>query len=823
MPDRAMERDKVVTAIYRTNGQATGKGTLAVRWTDILGRVVADETIPFELVDETEVRFPLDMTRAVAMVNELRVQFTFDGVNKKGEKDHREDTVTASFIAKPPERKWRDYQIVMWQRHAPEHVATLKTLGITGGQYSGRSQTPPDFLLRNDLRWYAENLATDFWAEYHRYRPDRIQHWSYLQAKELYKRDPASKEAFKRNPSFSDPAWISMIRERLIDATRLMSPYRPFFYDLADESGIADLASYWDFDFSDHSLAEMRVWLKERYGTLGALNAHWGKSFDAWERVIPDTTNEAMKRTDENYSSWSDHKEWMDISFARSLKMGSDAIRSVDPDAYVAIAGAQMPGWGGYDYYRITQSLQALEPYDIGNNIEIIRSLNPDLAFVTTSFERGNWEKHRIWYELLHGARGNLIWDEKSEHVGKDGTVGARGNEVAPYYSELRNGVAALLINSKRLAGPIAIHYSQPSMRAEWMMAQRPKGEAWVERTSSRERMDSEFLRLRESYCRLIEDLGLQYNFVAYAQVEEGELLRRGYKALVLPRSSALSDKESAAIRDFVEAGGLLIVDGEPGVFDASVKKRATPSLDAVLKSPGRGKIARMNALDYHQQRLMGREGTTLKAMSDLLTAQGITPEFSAHDASKQLVAGVETHTFQNGSVRIVGLHTNPQLRVNELGPPEFKSNERFEKPRSLQLQLPATMYAYDLRAGKALGPVKQLDITLNPYEPALFAFSPAEFTPLRASAPARVHRGDVANIALTAGANTPGVTRVFHVDVIDPSGKTALQYSGNLIAPDGSIARRLPTALNDATGKWTVRVKDVLSGQQQSVEIDVY
>jgi hypothetical protein len=41
-------------------------------------------------------------------------------------------------------------------------------------------------------------------------------------------------------------------------------------------------------------------------------------------------------------------------------------------------------------------------------------------------------------------------------------------------------------------------------------------------------------------------------------------------------------------------------------------------------------------------------------------------------------VVGVETHTFQNGGVHIVALHSNPELRIDELGPPEFKSNDRF-------------------------------------------------------------------------------------------------------------------------------------------------
>ena len=102
-----------------------------------------------------------------------------------------------------------------------------------------------------------------------------------------------------------------------------------------------------------------------------------GLQFTSWDRVVPQTTNEAMKRTDNNFSSWSDHKEWMDVAFARALKAGADAINSVDPDAYVSICGAQMPGWGGYDYYRLTNALSALEPYNIGSNVEIIRSINP--------------------------------------------------------------------------------------------------------------------------------------------------------------------------------------------------------------------------------------------------------------------------------------------------------------------------------------------------------------------------------------------------------------------------------------------------------------
>ncbi|MGH9613721.1 MAG: hypothetical protein ACRD4P_11630, partial [Bryobacteraceae bacterium] len=46
-----------------------------------------------------------------------------------------------------------------------------------------------------------------------------------------------------------------------------------------------------------------------------------------------------------------------------------------------------------------------MEPYDIGDNIEIVRSINLRLAFVATAFAQGPWEKHHVWYELLQWTR----------------------------------------------------------------------------------------------------------------------------------------------------------------------------------------------------------------------------------------------------------------------------------------------------------------------------------------------------------------------------------------------------------------------------------
>jgi len=817
LPAPDMERDQAVTAVFRTGGLVTGRGTLAVRWSDALGRIVEDRSIPVVLSDENEIHFPLDMRRAVAMENTLSAHFTLEGVNRKGEPDRRDERAEVNFVARPPDRDWRDYRIIMWQDYPADQWQTLKSMGINAGQFVGRNQPPPDFLAGSNLQWYAENIATDFYSEYHRYFSDRPVNWRFIEAKELYKNDPASKEPFKRHPSLSDPAWLGKIRDRLISAARMHSPYRPIFYDLGDESGIANLAAPWDFDFSDQSLAEMRVWLKQRYGTLPALNQQWRTEFSSWDLVIPETTAEAMKHTDGNFSAWADHKEWMDISYARALQMGADAIHSVDPKAFVGICGAQMPGWGGYDYARLTQALNFFEPYDIGNNIEIIRSLASATPVVTTSFAHGPWEKHRVWYELLHGTRGLIIWDDKNEFVNRDGTPAPRGIEAAPYYNEIRTGIGALLMNSRGEADPIAIHYSQASFHTDWMLRSQPKGDAWASRSPSSERSDNDFLGLRESYCRLVEDLGLQYRFVSYSQMEQGELARGGYRVLILPNSLALSAEEAAAIRDFVQRGGTVIASGEIGTFDWHSRRLAASQLSDVQEQVVR---IRGDVLNYHRDRLLGKEGAVLEAARRVFETAGIQPRYRVTDERGQAVVGVETHVFRNGGATIVGLLSNPQLRVDELGPPEFKSNERFEKPRRLLLIAPLESYVYDIRKGQSIGRRKEVELTLDPYEPGVYAFLPVAVGDVRVAASKSVPLGRTAEISFEV--DSPAAVAVFHIEVTDPAGKAVAHYSGNFFETEGRGGIEIPFAVNDSPGNWEVRIRDLLTGSAARRVIEV-
>jgi hypothetical protein len=390
----------------------------------------------------------------------------------------------------------------------------------------------------------------------------------------------------------------------------------------------------------------------------------------------------------------------------------------------------------------------------------------------------------------------------------------------------LRNGLGALLIASRREVDPIAIHYSQASMRSEWMQAQKPHGDGWVRRSSSSERLDSQFLRLRESWCRLIEDLGLQYNFVAYGQVEQGELLRGGYRVLVLPRSSALSSAEAQGIREFVAQGGTLIADGEPGAFDEHSRKLEQSSLADLFTASSFGKgraiLLKTDTLNYHQNRLTGKEESVRGEVGKLIRAANAAPEFAVADENGRPVTGVETHRFRNGGVTIVALHRNPDLRVDELGPPEFKSNARFDKPLKLRLSLPRELQTWNIRTGESIGRQKQLTVTLDAYEPAIFGFSEAAMPELTAAAPEHARRGVSSRLGISFRGETPADVHVLHIETSDPSGKSLDAYSGNVRAPRGKAVWTLPLAANDPQGAWQLRVRDAMTGQTRTISLRV-
>ncbi len=115
---------------------------------------------------------------------------------------------------------------------------------------------------------------------------------------------------------------------------------------------------------------------------------------------------------------------------------------------------------------------------------------------------------------------------------------------------------------------------------------------------------------------------------------------------------------------------------------------------------------------------------------------------------------------------------------------------------------------AYDLLRGG----LAKADVTASPSQPALFVERATKISKLSIDKKLDLRLEDVTG--------APVDLSVVKVEVFDPAGKVARQYSGNVTIKDGRASYQIPFALSDAGGIWRVRARDVVSGLSAEVQV---
>lgn len=694
-------------------------------------------------------------------------------------------------------RGWQDFHAIMWQTQSAARYAAMRKLGVDGAMVGGfrgkvdEARIPALLAAPREagMRIYLENIATDFYSAYHRWTPEHpaAPNFLFTEAQRRYRADPSDPEVFIRTPSLSDPTWLNRIATRLRDNGRAFAPYRPLFYDLGDEPGIADLAAAWDFDRGPSSLAAMRLWLRGQYPSLAALNQQWGSDFASWDAVVPPTTTEALARRDGNESAWTDFRTFMDEAFAHALRVGTDGLHQGDPDGLAGIEGTQAPGPGGYDYSRLANAVDVMEMYGAGDSTDIARSFNPNLVVLTTGFGGGPQENRRIWHSMLLGARGLILWDEKQDFVDEAGAPSPRARELAPLLEELRGGLGAQLIAMRPQPGPVAILYSPASQHVQWLLARRAEGTAWNDRTSETEwNDDNKMRRAIAATVRTLTHLGLPPHFVSAPMLEDGLLSGPDApRALVLPQAIALSPAAVAAIRQFQAAGGVVVADGAPGQFDAHGRRLDAPALADLTP-----------------------QLATLDGMADALSGAGIIAGFSLRQTDGSKAAGVAVRVLRSGGVTLLALeHDDP-------APPSGL-------PRALELRLAAAATIRDLRSGRLVAGADRIAITLDPVAPTLLAITAAPLPGPTIAGPAQATAGDTVtwHLALAAPSSAAHALRI---RLFPLSGQPELAYSGLRVLRGPGVEWHATFAPDAPAGRWRIEVTDMLSGKVANSELEL-
>ncbi len=545
---------------------------------------------------------------------------------------------------------WDSYQLIMWQNRTPAQMEGLKRLGFagtaliaSGGHIDGVTLAAR---IASGLPWYLENTATDFLAPYHRYVPGKTVTWLFEAAKARRRANPNDQSVFEREPGLSDPEWLDKTATRLSGMVRSQAQYHPLFYSLSDEAGIGDLAAAWDADIAQTSLDGMRRWLRTQYPDLAALNRQWGTDFARWDDVVPELTDAAMARRDDNYSAWADFKAWMDVAFATAVRHGTDAVHAADPEALAGLEGTQVPGWGGYDYGLLASNVDVMEVYDFGNSHDLARAFHPGLILLRTTADTGPAEAHAAWRHLLHGGRGTIVWDERDDVVLADGSPGPRGQELAAEVAALRE-VAPALFASQPLHDPVAVLYSQASFRTQWMLDHRAQGAAWSDRDAEREYDDNAWRASRRQTLQRLSEIGVQPSILSSAMVESGALRTAAPRVLILPHAIALSETESAEIATFAARGGTVLADIAPGLFDQHSRRRPAPPLTEAVSLPA------SLAPDANPS-----SPASLDALAASLRAAGAPPRIVIRRSDGATATGVDVQWFVHGDTTILTLQT---------------------------------------------------------------------------------------------------------------------------------------------------------------------
>lgn len=658
--------------------------------------------------------------------------------------------------------------------------------------------------------------------------------------------------------------------------------------------------------------------LEARLGPIENANALWGSqtswgapdqptTFKSWGEVSTfldryyRELSEVRSTDGWDVTPWCDFRNFMDLSFAEAIQRARAICKAEDPHARCSTEGGQCPfAFGWYNYENVVKSVDVIEPYNIGNNVEVIRSLNPNVIMLSTHgfehkpgaplTERDLLFRKRairpIWWGLFHGHRGVFIWDEVlPEYRFVDPATGEltpSAETFADTFNELHNGISKLFINCRRLHDGIAIHYSQASMQVHWLLDNVRFAREWMLHSGADR--SSHFTGVRNGWTKVIEDLGLQYNFVGHGQIEEGKLNTGEYRAFVMPQSIALSRHETDQIREFVRNGGLLIADyraasmnehgrglgrgqlddifGITRVKGQSKAEKVTGVADeqsihlagktlrlvvgdeqvgvstgkalaesgnvplVIVNDFGRGKAVFLNVeiSRYPYERLQPGSSSALPELIEgVFGLAQIEPQVRVLDASGRRLPGTEIVRFANGACEHVSIFRNPQFDDGGWGDfPTSKApgwageidNSYFEKPENVTISWANSLPTYDIRGGKDLGTTTNIHAVLDPWRPLVFTRAASPLPQLQVELPAEVQAGAQLRVMLKDEAPLPqGTFRVVRLEFTTPQGQPYPLYARNLLLRSMPHSEVIPLAHNDPTGRWVLKVRDVMTG----------
>jgi len=337
--------------------------------------------------------------------------------------------------------------------------------------------------------------------------------------------------------------------------------------------------------YCENCEAAFRVWLREKYHTLDALNAAWdtavwSHTFYDWDEIVlPDTRSEYI---DENRTQFPvitlDYRRFMSDSMLACFCLEKEAIRAQIPDARVTTnfmgfyenldyqKWAQAMDFVSWDNYPSNEASYA----EIGMSHDLMRSLKQGQSFALmeqtpsvtnwlpyNALKRPGMMRLLSWQAVAHGSDTVMFFQMRRSTGGCEMLHGALIDHVGTDQTRVFREAARL---GRELAafGGCTLGARTPARAAilfsweNW----------WAIDACAGPSQDLSYLPEVQNYYTALREMNIDTDLIS-----PGDDLSK-YRLILAPYWFMVKEEWAEAARAFVSGGGILVITCFSGIVD---------------------------------------------------------------------------------------------------------------------------------------------------------------------------------------------------------------------------------------------------------------
>ncbi|MBM81135.1 MAG: hypothetical protein CMJ78_11155 [Planctomycetaceae bacterium] len=626
-----------------------------------------------------------------------------------------------------------------------------------------------------------------------------------------------------------------------IDDYKLAARFGSPFYTLTGENYLlGEFKGLENSGFAPTATRRFQEWCRQQFkNDLTALNREWNSDFKRWEDIRGIMLKEAVER--DQLPRWVDFRYFMRSRvFSQFFIDWTDMVRRFIPDARTGRVGHDHHDFTRYRRHMASSKLyigqEEFSEWRHALTVELPQSFGNDEGFLMAPQSMIRWQ-HDLetrtnrqrwpWMVLMQGLDG-FDWERglNAPTLGGEHCFTPDYSEPLPYFSDISNevlqiqrGIGKLTMQAKPERPRVAMlwapynHYisrclpfEDNSFSGTWMYNISVVGGAVSDALS------------------MMNSIQIRPTMVGPEDIKSGELQRRGFKVLLLPYNKGMSIEEANAIREFADAGGLVIADNSPATHSQHGRRLKKPLLSDLFRpidkdkassvtAIGKGHAALVNVINDYTDRLEKDDFHGANVMANLLAEHAnIRPTIRIEDSDGRPRRDTLVRIHRSGSTTIVGL-----LRAQ---------TPKAEHPARSTLRLMEGQHIWDARTQTYLGMTDALKISLD-QQPRLLVLMPSNpgAMTLSTSASTLIRGSSLAvkgSVSFAGNADVESIDQALHIRVFDSDDKELEWFRQNLIFRGHQFQFELPISLSAEPGRYRVVAEHAITGSRSETVFDV-